>query len=73
MDGSLTGLGPGTWATAYWKHNDQPECQRDEAVYNGLICDSSVQVRRIAVHGATPAGIFRMMPMMIYKYDDAVL
>ena len=26
LDGTLTGLGPKTWATPYWKHNDQPEC-----------------------------------------------
>jgi hypothetical protein len=26
LDGSLTGLGPRSWATAYWKHNDVPEC-----------------------------------------------
>jgi hypothetical protein len=27
LDGSLTGLGPKTWATSYWRHNEQPECQ----------------------------------------------
>lgn len=26
LDGSLTGLGPKTWATPYWVHNVQPEC-----------------------------------------------
>ena len=26
LDGTLTGLGPKTWATPYFKHNDQPEC-----------------------------------------------
>ena len=26
-DGSLTGLGPGTWATPFWPHNVQPECE----------------------------------------------
>jgi hypothetical protein len=27
IDGSLTGKGPKSWATAYWKHNVQPECE----------------------------------------------
>jgi len=26
LDGSLTGLGANSWATAYWKHNEVPEC-----------------------------------------------
>ena len=26
LDGSLTGLGPKTWATSYFKHMEQPEC-----------------------------------------------
>lgn len=30
IDGSLTGLGAGSWATPYWKHNDHPgECIKD--------------------------------------------
>ena len=28
LDGTLTGLGAGTWATPYFLHNDQPECTR---------------------------------------------
>jgi len=42
VDGTLTGLGAKTWVTPYYKHNDWPECQYNEAVYNGLICDSNV-------------------------------
>ena len=26
IDGSLTGLGPNSWATPYWRHNDRPGC-----------------------------------------------
>jgi hypothetical protein len=73
LDGSLTGLGPNTWATPYWKHNDQPECQLSSTTHDGLICDSTIEVRRIAVHDATPSGIFRMMPFKIARYDDNVL
>ena len=42
LDGSLTGLGPGSWATAYWKHNEVPECTKNLDVYDGLLCDSSI-------------------------------
>ena len=41
-DSSLTGLGPNTWATPYFLHNDQPECTVDEKLYDGIICPSSV-------------------------------
>jgi hypothetical protein len=43
MDGTLTELGPNTWATAYWQHLDQPECDNtQQEKFGGLICDSSV-------------------------------
>jgi hypothetical protein len=29
IDGSLTGLGPNSYATSYWRHNVQPECKVD--------------------------------------------
>jgi len=41
-DGTLTGLGPNTWATKDFVHNRQPECQLDNVKFNGLICDSTV-------------------------------
>jgi hypothetical protein len=41
-DGSLTGLGANTWATPYWKHNYQPECELNMAEYDGLLCNSTV-------------------------------
>jgi len=57
LDGTLTGLGAGSWATAYFKHNDWPgQCTYDDPVYNGHICNSSVQVRRVAFYNMTPAG-----------------
>ena len=44
-DGSLTEAGPMTWATAHWKHLEQPECSFDEATisrYGGVICDETI-------------------------------
>lgn len=69
LDGSLTGLGPNTWATRDYIHNRQPECQVNDAVYNGLICDSSVQVRRIVFHGYTPQSLDAML-LKIAQWDD---
>lgn len=71
-DGSLTGQGAGSWATAYFLHNEQPECMKELAKYDGLICDNTAQVRRIAFHGITPS-YFDYMDMKIAKYDDAVM
>ena len=42
LDGSLTGKGPNSWATAFRKHHDQPECEHIEERYNGVICDNRV-------------------------------
>jgi len=42
QDGSLTGLGANSWATAYFKFNEQNECTKDLAVYDGIICDNTI-------------------------------
>ncbi|TNV88211.1 hypothetical protein FGO68_gene8985 [Halteria grandinella] len=68
IDGSLTGLGPGSWATPYWRHNHQPECQKRLAEYDGLICNSSVQVRRVVFYKYLP-NYFENMDMKIIQWD----
>lgn len=68
VDGSLTGLGPKSWATAYWTHNEQPECTHDPDLYDGLICNSTVQVRRLHLHNFI--GDLANQSMKILKYDD---
>lgn len=72
LDGTLTGLGPKTWATPYWKHNEQPGCKVDLDVYDGLLCDSTVQVRRIAFYKYVP-DIFFIMDLRILKIDDSIV
>ena len=66
-DGSLTDLGYGSWATANWTHNYQPECVVSE-LYDGVICDSSVQVRRVAFHAYQPSS-FYLSELRIAKFD----
>ena len=73
LDGSLTGKGPNSWATAYWKHNEQPECTVNLEVYDGITCDSTVQVRRIAFFNMVPTAQFANMNLKIAKADDSEL
>lgn len=75
MDGTLTDLGANTWAVAYWKHLEQPECFFDASTlftYGGIICDSSIEVRRLAFHGYAPKD-FRNQEMKILRYDNIVV
>jgi hypothetical protein len=72
LDGSLTGLGPKSYATPYWKHNEQPECKVDLKVFEGIICDNRVQVRRMVFYNYAP-DIFTLMEMKILPYDDSIV
>lgn len=74
LDGSLTDLGANTWAVAYWLHLEQPECFYDSATlftYGGILCDSSVEVRRLAFWGAQRNADFRNQEMKILKFDNS--
>jgi hypothetical protein len=53
-DGTLTELGPGTWATFFYPHLNTTECTYNLDVYDGTICDSSLSLRRIAFHSYSP-------------------
>jgi len=72
-DGSLTGLGPKSWATPYYAHHMQKGCSgsKNENKFDGVICDSTNQVRRLAFHVPSPAHRFKGMGFKILKYDDA--
>ena len=76
LDGSLTDLQAGSWATSYWKHNaDQPECDSTPTTlekFGGIICDNTVQVRRIVFHGARP-GNLRDKYLYVLPYDDSIV
>ena len=73
LDGTLTGKGANSWATVYYKHHDQPECTTDLDAMDGVTCDGTVQVRRVAFHGANPSSHFRGMGLKILRYDDDLL
>ena len=66
--GGLTGLGPNTWFLAHWKHLLQPECQE---TIGGIICDDTVQVRRVAFWGLP--NNFYGMRLKIAKIDNSIV
>ena len=38
LDGTLTERGPDSYVSAYWPHNEWPECEVNLDVYTGIIC-----------------------------------
>ena len=71
-DGSLTGLGAGAWATAFWTHNSVwPECQ-DTVEYGGLICTPDVTVRRLHIHGYSPGSLWGQ-DLFFIPYDNSIV
>lgn len=50
LDGTLTEQGPDSYVSAYWPHNDWPECTVDMSVYDGIICPSPLAIQRIVFH-----------------------
>jgi hypothetical protein len=71
-DGTLTGLSGGGTVTYDYPHLEVPECQINQAVYNGIVCNNSVEVRRIAFYNALPDVDMRMMPIKIIRLDAGV-
>jgi hypothetical protein len=69
LDGSLTGLGPNTYATFAYNHLINENCNYDEDL-NGVKCDSSVKIRRVAFDRYTPNAIFDGMGLKLLRYDD---
>lgn len=68
----MTGKGPNTWATPYYPHHDVKECNRDEDTFSGTVCDSTVQVRRLAFYGMKESALFMGMGFRITPYDDSL-
>ncbi|CAE7614256.1 PKHD1L1, partial [Symbiodinium sp. KB8] len=54
VDGSLTGIANGT-VLPFYEFNAWPECTHEGEEYDdGMICDSSVRVRRVVIDGVEP-------------------
>jgi len=70
LDGTVTGKGADTYATAYYKHHDVAECEYDADYWGSVFCEPGVQIRRIAFAASVPADLFRGMTFYIIPYDD---
>jgi hypothetical protein len=83
VDGSWNEKGPGSWATYYnsetntnaydGKHNlVDPACSADEEVYDGIICDNSVTIRRVVFYNMSP-GNLKGKNLFVLPYDDDII
>lgn len=76
-DGTLTDLGPNTWATFYQRsHSYWDACQYDadiEDKFNGVICDDTVEIRSIKFSTYTPSGLLDGIGLKVLPYDDDIL
>lgn len=72
-DGTLTGKGANSFATYFYEHHNQPECEHLEDEFNGVTCDNSVQIRRVAFWDSGPGRIFEGMGFKLLRYDDDLM
>jgi hypothetical protein len=74
LDGTLTDKGPGSWATAYFKHHEWSGCENlSDTKYRGTICDSSVAVRKLTFSGMAPSHRFKNQGLRLLRYDDVLM
>lgn len=73
VDGTLLGKGPGAMASKYQQYLESAsECEADHDVFDSVICDSSVAIRRVAFHSYKPNAL-KGMSMYILPWDDDIL
>ena len=63
-DGSL-GNSTHRWVVHYFSHLDVPECIRNEALYNGLLCSQDISIRRMLFYSPQPSNALNGMPIKI--------
>lgn len=42
-------------------------------VFDGVICDNTVAIRRLAFHKSSPLSLFDGMPLYILPFDDTTV
>ena len=72
LDGTLTGQSNPGFATAYYPHLLTPNCKRSAIWDDGLICDNTAQIRRIAFSQQTPSGIFNGQDLKILRFQGSL-
>jgi len=73
LSGELTGKGPNSYAAANKGHNRVKECETNLEIFNGQVCDNTVQIRRLAFHGANKQTDFEGQYLYAVPYDDEIL
>jgi hypothetical protein len=72
LDGSVTGLGPDSWATHFEASHIVPECQMDLIKWDGHVCNSSVQIKGINFFNGAPNDVVGI-GLKILPYDDYLI
>ncbi|CAI2373695.1 unnamed protein product [Moneuplotes crassus] len=57
------------WIVPYYKHLDVPECQRNEDIYGGLICDQSISIRRVLLHDPKKFDVLKNRPIKVLNLN----
>jgi len=61
------------WASSYWGHNlADPACSSDMDVYDGIICEGTVTVRKMLWYNFGP-GSLENRSLYVLPYDDHIL
>jgi hypothetical protein len=72
LDGTFTDLPGGGWITPFYPHLAVPECKYDPLVFDGVVCNNKVQVRRIAFFHPEPLDPFKGMPLNVWRIEKNV-
>ena len=67
-DGSLTGIAGGS-LTPYYAFNVNPHCTAMNATYGGIVCDSSVRVRKLSIMYPLPEAIWSAQ-LIVTTFDS---
>lgn len=70
LDGTLTEQGADSYASAYFVHNEWPECTVDMDVYDGILCPSPLAIHRVVFHGANGNANGETMYVWQYPLDE---
>lgn len=68
MDGTLTDLGPNSWATHFYQHLINDDCFEDKRM-NGVVCKPNVTIRVLRLEGDD----IRRRSIWIANMDDSTL
>ena len=71
-DGSLTNntIGGKGVITYFYDHLNVPGCKRNNSVFNGLVCNETVMIRRIELYSVSPSASFQLQNLEILRIES---